>query len=138
MFIDITDLCSPTQPGGFICPSTEVLVTEFVIWGVIDPARQFSNYYRLLFLLIGALLPATWGRSLKWPNSFLRYVFGLSSSTELVSSLLRLPSTTSPSPYYVLSAALDSGVAISIVVIFFWYIPLIPDHLRPPFQLKIS
>ena len=166
MFTNITDMCSPTQPDGFICPSTEVFGTASIIWGVIGPAHQFSKgqvYYGLVFFfLIGALLPAiTWATSLKWPNSFLRYVNWpvILNGTSLIPPasavnyvpwsivgfvfqyIIRRRHFSWWTKYnYVLSAALDSGVAISIVVVFFWYIllfVLIPDHLRvSPYSLQ--
>lgn len=42
MFTNIPGMCSPDQPDGFICPSTEVFGTASIIWGVIGPERQFS------------------------------------------------------------------------------------------------
>ena len=72
-------MCSPDQPDNFICPSTEVFGTASFIWGVIGPKLQFSHgqlYYPLLFFfLVGALAPAgAYVISLKWPNSFIKYV----------------------------------------------------------------
>ncbi|KAJ3571959.1 hypothetical protein NP233_g3403 [Leucocoprinus birnbaumii] len=127
MFTNIRQMCDPKQPDGFICPSTEVFGTASIIWGVIGPGLQFSKgqtYYRTCHLSDAQGSPL--------------------SSTALVSSLQPRPSTmslghaTSPGglsitvglapvqldrvlkdPPDVLSAALDSGVAISIVVIFF-------------------
>ena len=79
MFTNIPDMCTPTQKDGFICPSTEVFGTASIIWGVIGPQRQFSHgqiYYGLVFFfLVGAICPlAAYLISLRWPNSFLRYV----------------------------------------------------------------
>ena len=43
MFTNISDMCSPTQKDGFICPNTEVFGTASVVWGVIGPMRMFSS-----------------------------------------------------------------------------------------------
>ena len=79
MFTNIPGMCDPKQKDGFICPSTEVFGTASIIWGVIGPQRQFSPgqiYYGLVFFfLIGAILPCVaYVISLKWPNSFVKYV----------------------------------------------------------------
>jgi hypothetical protein len=102
MFTNIPDICSPTQKSGFICPNTEVFGTASFIWGVIGPQRQFSagqvyhgaysvnalgfcvpNLHEALvyFFLIGAFCPfVAWIITLKWPNSFIRYVKWVFSS----------------------------------------------------------
>jgi OPT family oligopeptide transporter len=79
MFTNIPDMCSPDQPNGFICPSTEVFGTASFIWGVIGPARQFSHgqvYYALtFFFLVGVACPLfAYLISLKFPNSVVRYI----------------------------------------------------------------
>jgi len=79
MFTNITDMCSPTQKDNFICPDTQVFGTASIIWGVIGPQRQFSSgqmYNSLVwFFFVGVLCPvAAWLVSLKWPNSFIRYI----------------------------------------------------------------
>ncbi|EIW77489.1 OPT oligopeptide transporter [Coniophora puteana RWD-64-598 SS2] len=145
LFSNIKDLCSPDQADGFICPSTEVFGTASIIWGAIGPQRQFSSgqiYNGLMwFFLIGAACPfVAWLVSLKWPNSFIRYVnfpviftgTGLippASAVNYVSwgivgfifqYLIRRRHFSWWTKYnYVLSAALDSGLAIGIVLIFF-------------------
>jgi OPT family oligopeptide transporter len=42
MFANIVDICSDTQPNGFICPSTNTFATASLIWGGIGPQRLFS------------------------------------------------------------------------------------------------
>jgi len=79
MFSNIPEICDPSQKDGFICPATEVFGTASVIWGVIGPARQFSQgqiYYGLtIFFLVGFLCPLFgWLISQKFPNSWVRYV----------------------------------------------------------------
>ncbi|KAJ8595082.1 OPT oligopeptide transporter [Rhizopogon salebrosus TDB-379] len=145
MFTNIVDICSSKQPDGFICPSTEVFGTASIIWGVIGPQRQFSPgqmYSGLLwFFLVGALCPfAAWAISLKWPNSFIRYV----NFPVIFTGTGYIPPATAVNyiPWaivgfifqyvirrrhfswwtkynYVLAAGLDSGLAISIILIFF-------------------
>ncbi|KDQ58270.1 hypothetical protein JAAARDRAFT_57989 [Jaapia argillacea MUCL 33604] len=145
MFTNIEGMCSPDQKDGFICPSTEVFGTASIIWGVIGPANQFSRgqiYYALtFFFLVGALCPLiVWGISLKWPNPVLKYInfpviFAGTGYIPPASAVNYVPWAIVGFIFqyvirrrhfswwtkynYVLSAALDSGVAISIVVIFF-------------------
>ncbi|PFH49542.1 hypothetical protein AMATHDRAFT_48643 [Amanita thiersii Skay4041] len=145
MFTNIPNMCSPDQKDGFICPSTEVFGTASIIWGVIGPARQFSKgqvYYALtFFFLVGFLCPLfAYLISLKFPTSFIRYV----NFPIIFSGTGYIPPATAINyvPWamvgfifqywmrrrhfswwtkynYVLSAGLDSGVAVSAVLIFF-------------------
>jgi len=145
MFSNIPNICDPDQKDGFICPSTEVFGTASIIWGVIGPARQFSKgqiYYGLsFFFLVGALCPLfayLIGR--KFQNSWIRYVnfpvlfngtgyIPPASAVNYVpwgivgfifQYVIRRRHFSWWAKYnYVLSAALDSGVAISAVLIFF-------------------
>ncbi|KIK68259.1 hypothetical protein GYMLUDRAFT_35638 [Collybiopsis luxurians FD-317 M1] len=145
MFNNIKGICDPDQPDGFTCLSTMVFGTASVIWGVIGPSRIFSKgstYYGLLFFfLVGLIAPIVqWIVHLRWPSSWTRYInFPL-----IFTGTGFLPPATSINyvPWvivgfifqylirrnhfawwtkynYVLSAALDSGVAISTIVIFF-------------------
>jgi OPT family small oligopeptide transporter len=145
MFTNIPDMCSLHQKDKFICPNTQVFGTASIIWGVIGPAHQFSKghtYYPLLFFfLFGTIAPVIpWLITLKYPNSFFKYV----NFPVIINGTGLIPPATAINyvPWalvgfifnyvirrrhfswwtkynYVLSAALDSGVAISIVVIFF-------------------
>ncbi|KAI0785549.1 OPT oligopeptide transporter [Abortiporus biennis] len=145
MFTNIKDMCSPDQPNGFICPGTEVFGTASIIWGVVGPARQFSKgqiYYGLsFFFLVGAILPlAGYIINMKWPNGLMRYV----NFPVILNGSTYIPPATASNyvPWtivgflfnyvirrrhfawwtkynYVLSAALDSGVAFSAIIIFF-------------------
>ncbi|KAH7922249.1 small oligopeptide transporter [Leucogyrophana mollusca] len=145
MFTNIEDMCNPTQKDGFICPNTEVFGTASFIWGVIGPQRQFSGgqvYNALVyFFLIGALCPTVaWLVSLKWPNSWVRYInfpviFTGTGAIPPASALNYVPWAIVGFIFqyiirrrhfswwtkynYVLSAAMDSGVAVSIILIFF-------------------
>jgi len=145
MFTNIPDVCSPTQKDGFVCPSTEVFGTASIIWGVIGPRLVFAQghtYYPLIFFfLIGAVTPViTWVMTKRFPNSPFRYI----NMPVIFSGTGAIPPATAVNyvPWaivgfifqytirrrhfswwtkynYVLSAALDSGLAISILVIFF-------------------
>lgn len=133
------------KKSGFICPNTEVFGTASIIWGVIGPARQFSKgqiYYALVFFFpLGVLLPIiAWLLSRRFPNSWVRYI----NFPVVLSGTGRIPPANAVNYVtwaivgftfqylirrrhfswwtkynYVLSAALDSGVAISVVLIFF-------------------
>ncbi|KAF8816614.1 small oligopeptide transporter [Phlegmacium glaucopus] len=145
MFTNIEGMCTPTQKDGFICPSTEVFGTASIIWGVIGPGLMFAKgqtYYPLVFFfLIGVITPiVTWGLSKKFPNSIMKYI----NMPVIFSGTALIPPATAINyvPWalvgfvfqywirrryfswwtkynYVLSAALDSGVAISILIVFF-------------------
>ncbi|KAG8215880.1 OPT oligopeptide transporter protein-domain-containing protein [Butyriboletus roseoflavus] len=145
MFTNIPDMCSATQQNGFICPSTQVFGTASIIWGVIGPQRQFSTgqvYHNLVwFFLLGALCPvAAWLAQKKWPNSWVRYVnfpvifngtayIPPASAVNYVTwgivgfifqYVIRRRHFSWWTKYnYVLSAALDTGLACSILLIFF-------------------
>ncbi|KAJ7058464.1 small oligopeptide transporter [Mycena amicta] len=145
MFTNVKGMCDLDQPDGFWCPSTQVFGTASIVWGVIGPQRQFSHgqiYYALtFFFLIGFLCPLiAWLCTLRWPNSFIRYVNFpvIFSGTGLIPPansnnyvpwaivgfifqyVIRRRHFAWWTKYnYVLSAALDSGVAVSAVVIFF-------------------
>jgi len=145
MFTNIPDMCSPHQPDNFICPSTEVFGTASIIWGVIGPARQFSKgqvYYALtFFFLVGFLCPCVaYAISRKWPNGLIRYlnfpvIFSGTGYIPPASAVNYVPWAIVGFIFqylvrrrhfswwtkynYVLSAALDAGVAVSAVLIFF-------------------
>ncbi|EIW77662.1 OPT oligopeptide transporter [Coniophora puteana RWD-64-598 SS2] len=145
VFNNIPDVCTPKQANGFICPGIEVFGTASFIWGVIGPQRQFAAgqlYHALTyFFILGAGLPVVaWLISRRWPNSFIRYVnfpliFAGVGYIPPASALNYVPWAIVGFIFqfvirrcyfswwtkynYVLSAALDSGVAISIIFIFF-------------------
>ncbi|CAK5262981.1 unnamed protein product [Mycena citricolor] len=145
MFTHIEGMCHAGQKDGFRCPSTQVFGTASIIWGVIGPARQFSPgqiYYGLtFFFLIGFLCPlGAWLIHRKWPDSFIRYVnfpviftgTGLIPPASAINYVpwaivgfifqyvIRRRHFNWWTKYnYVLSAALDGGVAVSAVFIFF-------------------
>jgi OPT family oligopeptide transporter len=74
----IQDICMPNQPNNYTCPNGQVFFTASIIWGAIGPARMFSPgsvYSSLMwFFLIGAILPVfTWLAARRWPKSPARY-----------------------------------------------------------------
>ncbi|KAG2135112.1 OPT oligopeptide transporter protein-domain-containing protein [Suillus clintonianus] len=144
MFSTIPDICSPTQKDGFTCPNTEVFGTASIIWGVIGPERLFNSgqlYQSLLvFFIIGAVTPVLgWLAMKRYPNSFIRYVnpliFNGTYKIPPASALNYVPWAIVGFIFqyvirrrnfawwtkynYVLSAALDSGLAVSIIFIYF-------------------
>ncbi|KZT36342.1 small oligopeptide transporter [Sistotremastrum suecicum HHB10207 ss-3] len=145
MFTNIDGMCSSDQKDGFICPSTQVFGTASIIWGVIGPALQFSKgqlYYGLtFFFLVGTVAPVIpWLIAKRYPNSVAKYI----NLPVIFSGTGLIPPATAVNyvPWgivgfifqywirrrhfgwwtkynYVLSAALDSGVAVSAIIIFF-------------------
>ncbi|KAJ7660928.1 small oligopeptide transporter [Mycena polygramma] len=129
MFTNIDNFCAPDQKDGFICPSTEVFGTASIIVPLV------------FFFLVGAAAPLiAWTLNKKYPNSFLKYVkcpvifngTGLIPPATAINYVpwaavgfifqyvIRRRHFSWWTKYnYVLSAALDSGVAVSIIVIFF-------------------
>ncbi|SAM03355.1 hypothetical protein [Absidia glauca] len=127
------------------CPNMNLFGASSVIWGLIGPGKFFasSSLYAFLpyFLLIGFLLPIPfWLLARRFPNSWVRYIS--------IPVVMLGPAPYPPAPTtagtsfalvgfvfnffvkrrynawwrkynYVLSAALDSGVAIAAIVIFF-------------------
>lgn len=145
MFSNIPDICSPTQKDHFVCPNTQVFGTASIIWGVIGPARQFSKgqlYYPLTFFFLGGtivpFIPYLITR--KYPNSIFKYLnfpvifngTGLIPPATAVNYVpwvvvgfifqyvIRRRHFSWWTKYnYVLSAALDSGLAVGIILVFF-------------------
>ncbi|KAF4448200.1 OPT family small oligopeptide transporter [Fusarium austroafricanum] len=141
----IPDVCAIDQPNNYTCPGGRVFYTASVIWGAIGPARIFSHgaIYSSLqwFWLVGAVTPViTWLLARKWPRSIWRYV-----STPLIYGGAGMLPPASVYIYlcwgmvgaffnrfvkrrytgwwlqynYVTSAALDCGLIMSTMVIFF-------------------
>jgi OPT family small oligopeptide transporter len=144
MFANITDLCSETQKNGFICPSTRTFASAAMIWGGVGPSRIFGSdaYGPLLyFLLVGAVLPVPfYFLARRYPLSFWRYINipvffagiqGMPPATGInyaswvgtgfvFNFLIRRYHFRWWMRYnYILSAALDAGVALAIILVFF-------------------
>ncbi|ORX62722.1 OPT family small oligopeptide transporter [Hesseltinella vesiculosa] len=140
----ISNICdSSAYP--WTCPNMNLFGASSVIWGLVGPDRFFhkGSLYEFLpyFLLIGFLLPIPVYIAYRLrPNSWLRHV---SVPVIMMGPLPYPPAPTSAAPTwfvvgfifnyfikrryvawwkkynYVLSAALDSGVAVAAIVIFF-------------------
>ncbi|KDQ54878.1 hypothetical protein JAAARDRAFT_37990 [Jaapia argillacea MUCL 33604] len=145
MFSNIPDFCSPDQKHGFICPSSRTFATASLIWGGIGPSRFFSYgalYYPLVyFFLIGAIAPIPfYFLARRYPHSFWRYInmpvffagvgalppaSGINySAWALVGFIFQYWMRRFHFRWwmrynYILSAALDSGIALSVIIIFF-------------------
>ncbi|KAG2128757.1 OPT oligopeptide transporter protein-domain-containing protein [Suillus bovinus] len=107
MFANIPDICSTTQKDGFTCPDTEVFGTASIIWGVIGPEHLFSSgqlYHPLIFNGTYKIPPA----------SALNYV-----PWALVGFFFERNFAWWTKYNYVLSAALDAGLAVSVIFIYF-------------------
>ncbi|KAF8641045.1 hypothetical protein AX17_000689 [Amanita inopinata Kibby_2008] len=145
MLANIEDICTPQQSNGFICPSSHIFAQAMLIWGGIGPKRIFSPgapYSPLLwFFLIGAVLPIPfYFLARRFPLSFWRYV----NIPVMFAGLGAMPPASGINYIswaltgfifnycirryhfrwwmrynYILSAALDAGVAICSLIIFF-------------------
>lgn len=139
----VKDVCTP-KGMPFTCPSAKTFYSASVIWGAIGPQRMFgpeSPYNSMLyFFLIGLLLPIPfWYLTKKYPNSWVKYIHipVILNSTGMMPPAVPLNYTmwfTAGLMFmfylrryhfdwwikynYVTSAAFDSGVAFSSLIIF--------------------
>ncbi|KAI4255656.1 MAG: hypothetical protein LQ352_002470 [Teloschistes flavicans] len=146
MFRNLSSLCEPDAINGFSCPLARVHFNGSILWGVVGPRRFFGQgalYKHLVwFFLLGAVAPVIVfliGRK-RPQNSFWRKInlpvlfgslswippaTGLNFSTWALvcfvfNSVVRKRKPGWWGKYTMtLSAALDSGLAIGVVVIFF-------------------
>ncbi|OTA85845.1 hypothetical protein M434DRAFT_82435 [Hypoxylon sp. CO27-5] len=145
MLGNVPDICSSDQPNGFSCPQGRTVYSSSVIWGLVGPSRLYSVgkiYSRLLhFFWIGLILPPityyVWRktrsdfiRKINWPLIFVGTynvppATGINYSSWYIVNLIfnkiiykRFYAWWSKYNY-VLAAALDTGLAISGIVIFF-------------------
>ncbi|KAI1256093.1 hypothetical protein MGN70_002254 [Eutypa lata] len=140
----VPDICSEDQPNGFSCPQGRTVYSSSVIWGLVGPARLYSVgqiYSPLLhFFWIGLILPPiTWlvwkktgidfVRKINWPLIFVGTynvppATGINYSSWYIVNLIFNKIIYKNffawwTKYnYVLAAALDTGLAISGIVIF--------------------
>ncbi|KAF8937715.1 hypothetical protein BGZ47_008905 [Haplosporangium gracile] len=152
------NICTP-EGAPFTCRSTKTFYSASVIWGAIGPARVFGNVDGAIYspvqwgFLVGAILPVPfWFLSRKFPNvAWLKYVHWpvlLAATSNMPPALpyfytnglfigfvfaflLRRYRYDWWSRYnYLTSAALDTGVALCGLVIFFaiqsWDGPAMP------------
>ncbi|KAJ7628086.1 OPT oligopeptide transporter [Mycena rosella] len=145
MFGNIAGICTPDAPDSFVCPSTSVFATASITWGGIGPARLFSPgglYNPLLYgFLFGALAPIPfYYLARRYPLSYWRYI----NIPVFCGGVSAIPAASAYNYAawaltgfifnfairrrhfrwwmrynYILSAALDAGVALCLVVIFF-------------------
>ncbi|PHH51122.1 Sexual differentiation process protein isp4 [Ceratocystis fimbriata CBS 114723] len=144
-FDHIPNLCDAKQENHYTCPGGRVYYTASVVWGAIGPARIFSSgamYSGLQwFWLVGALTPiVTWLLARRWPHSLWRYVsapliFGGSGWLPPASVYIYLCWGIVGTVFnfyikrrytgwwlqynYIVSAALDCGLVVATLVIFF-------------------
>ncbi|KAI1383159.1 OPT-domain-containing protein [Hypoxylon trugodes] len=148
MFINVPGICTPSAINGFTCPIARVHFNGSILWGVVGPAEFFgpgATYRPLVWcFLIGAVAPIPlwlYGRNKK--SSIVRKI----NLPVLFGSLSWIPPATGlnfsvwavvcwvfnymiknrASAWWAkytmtLSAALDSGLAFGIVVVFFGFI----------------
>ncbi|ROW13878.1 hypothetical protein VPNG_03634 [Cytospora leucostoma] len=141
----IPGLCSDDQPNQYTCPNTKVFYTASIIWGAIGPRRMFSSgaLYSSLqwFWLLGAVTPIlAWFLARKYPMSMWRYVhipllFGGSGYLPpatvyiylcwgLVGIVFNWYIKRRMNGWwlrynYITSAALDTGLIVSTIIVFF-------------------
>ncbi|KAI0868299.1 OPT family small oligopeptide transporter [Hypoxylon argillaceum] len=141
----IPDICSDIQADNYTCPGGRILFTASVIWSTIGPARIFSGsaLYSSLqwFWLVGAVSPVlTWFLARRYPRSIARYInmpliFGGSgwippataytylcwgSVGFLFNYFIKRRYNGWWLKYnYITSAALDCGLILSTILIFF-------------------
>jgi len=145
MLTNIPDICQPGQKDHFICPSLSVFATASLLFGGIGPSRSFSAgqlYHPVVYgFLIGAIAPIPfYYLARRYPQSFFKYVHipvffagvGVMPpaapinilSWGLVGGLFQWFIRRRHFRWwmrynYILSAALDCGVALGVVIIFF-------------------
>ncbi|OMP82651.1 putative oligopeptide transporter [Diplodia seriata] len=145
MLQNIPGICTPEAINGFNCPIARVHFNGSILWGVVGPARFFGPgaLYRPLVwaFLLGAVAPVgVWllGRRQKhsiWRKVNLPVLFGSLSWIPpatglnfsvwavvcwLFNDFIRTRHSAWWKKYTMtLSAALDSGVAVGVVIVFF-------------------
>lgn len=141
----IPDVCTDEQKDGYTCTSSRTFATASLIWGGVGPQRMFSPgapYSGLLwFFLVGALAPIPfYFLARRYPLSFWRYVnipvffAGTGAMPPATGSnfaswalvgfvfnyFIRKYRTGFWMRYnYIISAGMDAGVAVAMVVVFF-------------------
>lgn len=148
MFVKIPGICTAEAINGFNCPIARVHFNGSILWGVVGPQRFFGQgalYRHLVWaFLVGAIAPVVlWLVNKKRKKSILRKV----NLPVLFGSLSWIPPATGlnfsvwalvcfsfnhvvrrRAPVWwgkytmTMSAALDSGLAFSLVVIFFGFV----------------
>ncbi|KAK4163171.1 OPT oligopeptide transporter protein-domain-containing protein [Cladorrhinum sp. PSN259] len=148
MFVNVPGICTPQAINGFTCPIARVHFNGSILWGVVGPSEFFgpnATYRSLVWAFaVGAVLPIPlWLYARNRKDSIVRKI----SLPVLFGSLGWIPPATGLNfsvwavvcfvfNYLIkkragawwakytmtLSAALDSGLAFGIVVVFFGFI----------------
>ncbi|CAH2352876.1 oligopeptide transporter 2 [[Candida] railenensis] len=142
-FTSIVDICSETQSQDFTCPNSRTFFSASVLWGTIGPKRVFGGLYPLLrycfligFLLVFPALALKWYGPKKWTRYFQPSIFiggflnyapynlsyytpGVYASFAFMYYIKKHYLTWWEKYNFVLSGALDAGVAFSSIIIFF-------------------
>ena len=148
MFANVPNICRPDASNGFICPLARVHFNGSILWGAIGPQKFFGPYATYASLVwcfpIGAIAPILlWLYARRRKSSLVRkinlpVVFGSLSwippATGLNFSVWALVCYVfnhlikrRAGPWWAkytmtLSAALDSGLAFGVVVVFFGFV----------------
>ncbi|KAK0714661.1 OPT oligopeptide transporter protein-domain-containing protein [Lasiosphaeris hirsuta] len=148
MFANVPGICTPAAINGFTCPIARVHFNGSILWGVVGPAEFFgpgATYRALVWAFaIGAILPIPlWLYARHHRDSIVRKInlpvlfgslgwippaTGLNFSVWAVvcyvfNYLIKNRAQAWWAKYTMtLSAALDSGLAFGIVVVFFGFI----------------
>ncbi|KAK9424113.1 putative OPT oligopeptide transporter protein-domain-containing protein [Seiridium unicorne] len=151
----ISEVCTDDQPNSYTCPGGKVYFTSSIVWGAIGPARMFSRgaLYASLqwFWLLGAIAPIiTWFFARRHPRSIFRYInvplfFGGSGMIPPASAYTYLCWGLYGTVFnffikrkwtgwwmqynYITSAALDCGLIVATIIIFF---TLYLTNMTPP------
>ncbi|KAK9475928.1 OPT oligopeptide transporter protein-domain-containing protein [Lipomyces japonicus] len=139
---NVKDLCETTNVQKFTCPGARTYYSASVTWGVIGPKRMFNGLYPILqwCFLIGAGVPIPFillrryypkrfhyvnpvlilGGMTRWsPYNLSYYTPGFYLSIVFMYFLRKRKLAWWEKYNYVLSSALDAGVAFSAIIIFF-------------------
>ena len=148
MFVNIPGICTPQAINGFTCPIARVHFNGSILWGVVGPSEFFgpnATYRPLVWAFaVGAVLPIPlWLYSRKKKDSLVRKInlpvlfgslgwippaTGLNFSVWAVVCYVFNYLVKKRAPAWwakytmTLSAALDSGLAFGIVVVFFGFV----------------
>ncbi|KAK7061291.1 OPT oligopeptide transporter [Favolaschia claudopus] len=142
---NVPDICTPDAPGHFVCPSTNVFADAALIWGAIGPNRLFGPgglYRQLLWgFPVGLVAPIPfYYLARRFPRSNWRLV----SIPVFCGGVAAIPAASAYNYAawgftgfifnyymrrshfrwwmrynYILSAALDTGLALASLVLFF-------------------
>lgn len=143
MIDNVENYCTPESNQKFLCPLSNVFFSASVLWGVIGPRRVFGGLYPILqwCFLLGALLaipcilfkkyaPKRYtkyfqpsliigGMLIYAPYNLSYYTSGVYASFAFMVLIRKRYQAWWEKYNYVLSGALDAGVAFSSIIIFF-------------------